>query len=95
MSAWKWQRLYKLSESYGIGPWVADGVRRHADDFFLQIPPTLYQQFLDLQGEKSQEPLDRFILNVERSLSLRNRLSPHSVKVYINDFLDTVKNIEE
>ena len=95
MSSWKWQRLYQLTDSYGIGPWVAEGIRRHADDFFMQLPPTLFQQFMDMEGPLQQEPLDRFKLSVERSLSLRNRLSRHSVQVYISDFLHTIKNIEE
>ena len=95
MSPWKWHRLYKKAVAYGIGPWVAEGILRHADDFFMQIPPTLYQQFMELKGEKRQERLDRYMLSVTRSQGLRYRLSRQSVKVYISDFINTVKNIEE
>jgi hypothetical protein len=45
MTNWKWERLYKLSLVHGITPWIRDGIRRSADDFFLQITPTLRQQF--------------------------------------------------
>ena len=95
MSPWKWYRLYKIVVSYGIGPWVVEGINRHKDDFFMQIPPTLYQQFTELHGDKEQERLDRYVLSVERSQGLRKRLSRRSIKVYVSDFIHTVKNIEE
>lgn len=38
MSAWKWNRLYQTSLMHGVGALVADGIKHHADDFFLQIP---------------------------------------------------------
>ena len=47
MSEWKWQQLYKLSQIHGVTPWIADGIRRSEDDFFLQLSPTLRQQFYD------------------------------------------------
>lgn len=38
MSAWKWNRLYQISLMHGVAALVADGIGRHANDFFLQIP---------------------------------------------------------
>lgn len=45
MSEWKWKRLYQLSLIHGVTPWIADGIQLLSDDFFLQISPTLRQQF--------------------------------------------------
>ena len=37
MSAWKWKRLYQLSQMHDVTPWVYDGIQISHDDFFLQI----------------------------------------------------------
>jgi hypothetical protein len=47
MSEWKWRRLLQLAEIHGVTPWVADGILKKSDDFFLQLSPMLRQQFLD------------------------------------------------
>lgn len=95
MSEWKWTKLYELSIAYGIGPWVADGVRRYSDDFFFQPSDKLRDQLLALDGERNQELLDRFKLNLLRSQSVLNRLSRQSLQAYFNDFMHTIRNIEE
>ncbi len=38
MSAWKWKRLYHLSQMHDVTPWVYDGINASKDDFFLKIP---------------------------------------------------------
>ena len=96
MTEWKWRKLYQLSVDYGIGPWVAEGIRSYGDDFFLQPSPALRQQLLDLQGgEKDPECLRRFRLAVDRSTSLLRKFSRESVHTYAHDFIQTIKNIEE
>ena len=95
MSEWKWAKLYELSIAYGIGPWVADGFRRYSEDFFLQPSDKLRQQFLTLDGERNHELLDKFKLNLLRSQSVLNRLSRNSLQAYFNDFMHTIRNIEE
>ena len=95
MSEWKWNKLYELSIAYGIGPWVADGVRRYQDDFFLQPSDTLRSQFLVLDGERNQELLDKFKLHLLRSQSVMNRFTRESLQAYFNDFMHTIRNIEE
>lgn len=55
MSGWKWQQLYKLSQQHGVTPWVADGITLLADDFFLQLSPTLRQQFADDTTDRIEE----------------------------------------
>ena len=95
MSEWKWEKLYKLSIAYGIGPWVADGFRRYSDDFFLQPSDSLRQQFLLLDGPRSQETLDKFKLYLLRSQRVLNRFTRESLQAYFNDFMHTIRNIEE
>ena len=62
-----WNKLYEFTIAYGIGPWVADGFRRYSDDFFLQPSDSLREQFLALNGERNQELLGKFKLNLMRS----------------------------
>ena len=95
MSHWKWNKLYELSIANGIGPWVADGFRRYSDDFFLQPSDSLREQFLALDGERNQELLDKFKLNLLRSQSVLNRFTRESLQAYFNDFMHTIRNIEE
>lgn len=95
MSAWKWNKLYQLTTKYHIGPWVADGIRCYEGDFFLNISPALLQKFMELPTEKMPENLDRFQLEVDRKVSMLRRLSKHSLRIYAQDFINTVKSIEE
>ena len=95
MSAWKWRRLYDLARKYGMEPWVADGMRAYADDFFLQPPADLREQMTYTGGQKEPERLERFFLMLHRSGSPLNRFSRESLRAYAKDFIQTVKNIEE
>lgn len=95
MSEWKWTRLYELSIAYGIGPWVADGARRYNDDFFFQPSDSLRVQFLALDGERNQELIEKFRLHLLRSQSIRNCFTRESLQAYFNDFMNSIRNIEE
>lgn len=95
MSEWKWNKLYELTIAYGLGPWVADGFRRYHDDFFLQPSATLLQKFLALEGERNQELLDKFKLQLLRSQHVLNRFTRESLQAYFDDFMHTIRNIEE
>lgn len=95
MTQYKWKMLYRMAEKYGITPWVAEGIKAHQGDFFMHMPEDLMQDFLATTEEKSTEKLERFNLDVERALSLRNRLSSKSLHAYARDFIQTVTNIEE
>ena len=37
MSAWKWERALVFAQIHDITPWVFDGIRQSADDFFLRL----------------------------------------------------------
>ena len=95
MSAWKWNELYRITTQQGIGAWVSDGIRRNNGDFFLNIPPDLRQKFLTLPNGKVPERLARFQLEADRRLGFLQRYSSQSLRAYWEDFLKTVKNIEE
>ena len=95
MSEWKWNKLYKLSIAYGIGPWIADGFRRYSDDFFLQPSDALRNQFLTLDGPRHQELLIKFKLHLKRAQSIRNHFTRESLQAYYNDFMTSIRNIEE
>ena len=95
MSAWKWNRLWQIAKEHGIGAWIADGLRHYEGDFFLNIPDEVRAKINALPADKEPELLDRFQLEVDRKLSLKRRLSSHSLKTYANDFLNTIRNIEE
>ena len=95
MSEWKWNKLYELSIAYGIGPWVADGFRRYRDDFFLHPSSQLRDQFLALDGERNQELMDKFKLQLQRSQSLKSRFFLFFLQSYFNDFMHSIRNIEE
>ena len=95
MSEWKWKRLYDLSCQYGITPWVAEGIKRYADDFFLQLSPSLQEKLKTPSPEKNEECLARFELMLHRAAGPLNRFSKKSLQAYADDFIKTLKNIEE
>lgn len=41
MSPWKWRRVYQASLVHGVAALVADGIRNHSGDFFMQLPADL------------------------------------------------------
>ena len=67
MSHWKWNRLYEISQIHGVTPWIKNGIRRCQDDFFLQMPSALRQQFEDdttsTREEQGPEELTNPMLN--------------------------------
>ena len=83
MSAWKWRKLYQIANQYGIVPWIAAG------------PEDVKAHFATEYGKKSEENLDKFWLQIERSKGLLHRLSSRSLRAYKNDLIHTIKNIEE
>lgn len=45
MSAWKWHLLYQLSLMHGVSALVFEGIKACSDQFFLQLPDTLMQDW--------------------------------------------------
>ena len=95
MSEWKWNQLYKIVVRYGIGPWVADGLKAYQDDFFLQMPSSLHQKFMLLQGEKDPARLQRYLLQIDRSMGVFHRFTKRSLEAYAHELIKNIKNVEE
>ncbi len=75
MSAWKWNRLYHISQMHGVTPWVYDGIKLCTDDFFLTIRPTLMEQF-----QKSALEADQILQDDSVEQRLTNPLLNHSLQ---------------
>ena len=95
MTEWKWNKLYQIVRKYGIGPWIAEGIKVYENDFFLQLSPTLRQQLLDLAGEKDAECLAKYESQIRRSQGIIQKFSPQSLHAYASDLVKNIKNIEE
>ncbi len=95
MSAWKWRKLYQIADKYGIVPWIAAGIRAYEGDFFMQIPVDMMEELLNENGKKSDNNLEMFHLQVERSKGLLHHFSSKSLRAYTKDLIHTITNIEE
>lgn len=45
LSAWKWNRLYQLAEMHDVTPILYQGIVRCQDQFFVQVPAPLLEQW--------------------------------------------------
>lgn len=45
LSAWKWNRLFQLSEMHDVSPIIYKGIERCSDQFFVQVPEALKEQW--------------------------------------------------
>ena len=45
LSAWKWSRLYQLSEMHDVAPIIYKGIEACRQQFFVQMPETLLEQW--------------------------------------------------
>lgn len=55
LSAWKWKRLFQLSEMHDVAPIINKGIELCRDQFFVQIPPALMEQWSQAAGQKDDE----------------------------------------
>lgn len=64
MSEWKWNKLYQYSQIHGVTPWIADGIRKRSDDFYLQqVSPTLLQKFYEDTTARTEERQNEELTN--------------------------------
>ena len=75
MSAWKWNRLFQISQMHGVTPWVYDGIMACHDDFFLNIRPTLLQQW-----QEAAEAADTGSIGTIEEQELTNPLLDHTLQ---------------
>ena len=53
MSVWKWGRLYHLSEMHDVAMYIYKGIERCSDQFFVQIPQELDEQWRQAATEEA------------------------------------------
>ena len=58
LSAWKWNRLYQLSEMHDVAPLLYKGIERCRDQFFLQVPDELLAQWSQAQCHGTDDEND-------------------------------------
>lgn len=61
LSAWKWNRLYKMSEMHDVATIVYKGIERCKDQFFVQIPEELMNQWSKATNHGSDEENDLLV----------------------------------
>ena len=75
LSVWKWRRLYQLSEMHDVASIVWQGVVRCSDQFFLQLPAELYEEWSHSQSQNDDE--ENELLTADR---LTNPLLNHKLQ---------------
>ena len=66
MSAWKWNRLFQLSQMHDVTPWCFDGIKMCGDDFFLKIRPDqmqLWQEAADNADKEIPQEEEQYLTN--------------------------------
>lgn len=81
MSPWKWEQLYKLALLHGVAAIIADGIKRHDNDFHMTIPDDLKKKW-----EKTVRDIEQANEETNRSLGQlmtifnKNQLRPILLK---------------
>ena len=55
LSAWKWNRLYQLSEMHDVTAIVCQGLKRCDGQFFVQVPENLMTQWSEVKNNDDEE----------------------------------------
>lgn len=71
MSAWKWDKLYQVSRIHGVTPWIAEGLLKCKDDFFLQLKPELWKLFENDTTDTAEETASQRLTNPLLNSKLR------------------------
>jgi hypothetical protein len=58
LSAWKWNRLYQLSEMHDVAAIVYQGLSRCSDQFFVQVPEQLLENWSKAANKDSDDEND-------------------------------------
>lgn len=80
LSAWKWNRLYQLAEMHDVAPIVYQGIERCQDQFLVQVPPTLLEQWQ--QSKSHDEDNANELLTADH---LTNPLLNHKLQDILDD----------
>lgn len=97
LSAWKWNRLYQLSEMHNVAPVVFRGIERCKDQFFVQVPEALIQQWSRTveHGTCEEDSDEGDSLPHENDLLVADHLTNPGLNHKLQDILDSENsNIE-
>ena len=83
MSAWKWNRLFHISQMHDVTPWVYDGILAYKDDFFLQIRPQQMEAWQQAAIDADTE------IQKEEEQKLTNPLLNHTLQQFIKEEKDS------
>ena len=64
LSPWKWKRIYQLSLMHGVAPIVFDGISNHANDFMMQMPKALFDEW-----KQTTENIEASNLQTDKNIS--------------------------
>ena len=91
MSAWKWNRLYQLSQMHDVTPWVYDGIKQCADDFFLKIRAEQMQRWQQSAAEadiyipqEEEQRLTNPLLNRKLQQLIKQECSSPTLDLLLN-----------
>jgi len=79
LSAWKWHRLYQLSEMHDVAPLIYKGLERCSDQFLVQVPEALLQTWSTAKNHDD---------NDENELLAANRLTNPMLNHQLQNILD-------
>lgn len=79
LSAWKWNRLFQLSEMHDVSPVVYEGIKRCSDQFFVQVPEPLLQQWSQVKSHSAED----------NDLLMSDHLTNPILNHQLQDILDT------
>jgi len=79
LSAWKWHRLYQLSEMHDVAPVTYLGLERTRNQFLVQVPDDLLQQWSTAKNHGDDE---------ENELLAANRLTNPVLNHQLQNILD-------
>jgi hypothetical protein len=80
LSAWKWRRLYQLSEMHDVAPFTYQGLERCKEQFLVQVPADLMQQWGVAKNHGDDE--DNELLAANR---LTNPVLNHQLQNILDD----------
>ena len=92
MSAWKWNRVYQLSQMHDVTPWVYDGIQAANGDFFLRIPQEQRQLWQQAALEADKEIPREDIQHLTNPM-LNHRLSQMAERAADTPTLELLYNI--
>ena len=81
MSPWKWNRLYNVSLMHGVAALVCDGIKRHASDFFMQMPEAQWRKW-ELATKTAEARNEEAMARVSELFAILNKEQLRPILLY-------------